>query len=71
MRASSHSPTLSQNLLDFLIGLGEFVLAQADEFLGLFQLFCHGVDIQLVIFHFSHDGLYLSHGLFIIEFLHF
>ena len=47
----------SKDFLDFLVGLGQFVLAELDEFLGAFQLFRQLVDVEFIVLHLGDDGL--------------
>ena len=47
---------LSQNFMDFLVCLRQFVLAKFDQFLCAFQLFRHLVDVEFIVLHLAHDG---------------
>ena len=42
---------LSQNFMDFLVCLRQFVLAELNQFLGTFQLLRHLVDVEFIILH--------------------
>ena len=40
---------LSQNFMDFLVRLRQFVLAELNQFLGTFQLLRHLVDVEFIV----------------------
>ena len=46
-----------KDFLDFLVGFGQFVLAELDQFLSTFQLVGHLVDVEFIVFHLADDGL--------------
>lgn len=60
---------LCENLFNFLVGLGEFVLTLFYKFLCNFKLFTQGIDIEVAVFHLFHYLFELFHGSFIIEFV--
>ena len=51
-----------QDFFDVLIHLSEFLLAESDEFLGLFQVVGQGVDVHLSALDFTDDGFEAVHG---------
>lgn len=59
---------LAEEFFDFLIGLGEFVLAEFHQGLGTLQLLGELVDIELIILHSFYNLLKLSYGLLIFHF---
>ena len=47
---------LVEDFLDFLVGFGEFVLAEFDKLLGTFELIGQSVDVEFIVLHLSDDG---------------
>ena len=45
---SAENLLFGKDFLDFLVGLGQFVLAKLDELLDTFQLFRQLVDVEFV-----------------------
>ena len=48
-----------ENLLDFLVGLCEFVFAELDELLSVFQFGAHHVNVEFSTLHFLYNLLKL------------
>lgn len=60
---------IGEDGFDFLVGLGEFVAAEFYECLRTLQLFAESVDVELVVFHLSYDGLEFFYCCFVFHFL--
>ena len=57
----------SENLLYFLVGFRELILAQLYELLRALELRGHLVDVQLVVLHSANYGLQFGEGLFVVD----
>ena len=62
---------LAEEFLDFLIGLGEFVLTEFHQGFGTFQLLRELINIEFIILHSFYDFFKFSYGLFVFHFFFF
>jgi hypothetical protein len=62
---------LAEEFLDFLIGLGEFVLTEFHQGFGTFQLLGELINIEFIILHSVYNFFKLSYGLFVFHFFFF
>ena len=56
---------ICKNFLYFFVGLGQFFLAQFDEYLRAFQLLAHRVDVKLIVFHSVYNLLQFVNSFFV------
>ena len=60
---------LTEELFDFLIGLGELVLAELHQGFGTLQLLGELINIQFIILHSFNNLLKLSYSLLVFHFV--